>query len=234
VGVRPGQQPGLGRGDVGRAGRSLAAGALSPSRPPGRGRGAPSDVDYSRYVGLALSYRDGGYSDTDLARRHAFVVECPNFNAILGAAETALSRIAGVVGADPEGHRRRAQRITDAIVERLYDGQTRTFQVRDVRSGTLSPARCVSGLTPLILPGLPAEHVAAVMAEAESPRFGLPEQTTLPVPSYDRTAAEFDTLRYWARTDLAQRELVAAPRHAAARLPGPGRGPARRDAAPGR
>ncbi|HEY3007817.1 MAG TPA: hypothetical protein VGJ63_07085, partial [Micromonosporaceae bacterium] len=157
----------------------------------------PTDVDYSRYVGLALSYRDGGYSDTDLARRHAFVVECPNVNALLGAAEMALSQIAGVVGAVPEGHRRRAQRITEAIVERLYDGQTRTFQVRNVRSGTLSPARCVSGLTPLILPGLPAEHAAAIMAAAESPRFGLPEQTTLPVPSYDRTAPEFDTLRYW-------------------------------------
>jgi len=49
----------------------------------------------------------------------------------------------------------------------------------------------------LILPGLPAEHAAAIMAAAESPRFGLPEQTTLPVPSYDRTAPEFDTLRYW-------------------------------------
>jgi hypothetical protein len=157
----------------------------------------PTDVDYSRYVGLVLSYRDGGYSDTDLARRHAFVVECPNFNAILGAAEMALSQIAGVVEADPEVHRRRAQRITDAIVERLYDPQTRTFRVRDVRAGTLSPARCVSGLTPLILPGLPGEHAAAIMAEAESARFGLPEQTTLPAPSYDRTAADFDTLRYW-------------------------------------
>jgi hypothetical protein len=56
----------------------------------------------------------------------------------------------------------------------------------------------VSGLTPLILPGLPAGQVAAIMTEARSARFGLPDQQTgLPVPSYDRTAADFDTLRYW-------------------------------------
>ena len=95
-------------------------------------------------------------------------------------------------------HRERAQRITDAIAKHLYDPATRTFRSRDVRTRTLSPARCVSGLVPLMLPGLcPTEHAAAIMAEAASARFGLPERTGLPVPSYDRTAPDFDTLRYW-------------------------------------
>src|SRR4029453_14707386 len=44
---------------------------------------------------------------------------------------------------------------------------------------------------PLILPGLPAEHTDAIMAEVRSERFGVP------VPSYDRTAPDFYTLRYW-------------------------------------
>jgi hypothetical protein len=157
----------------------------------------PTDLDYARYLGLVLNYREGGYSDTDLAERHDFVVECPSFNAILAAAELALAQIAAVVGADPQPHRDRAQQITDAIVKHLYDPATRTFRSRDVRTGLLSPARCVNGLMPLILPGLPAEHVAAIMAEATSARFGLPEQTGLPAPSYDRTAADFDPLRYW-------------------------------------
>ena len=157
----------------------------------------PTDVDYARYVGLVLSYRDSGYSDAGLAQRHDFVVECPAFNAILGAAELALARIAEVLGGDAAAHRERARRITDAITRHLYDPETRTFRARDVRSGTLSAARCVNGLIPLILPGLPAEHAAAIVAEAKSERFGLPEQTDLPVPSYDRTAPDFDTLRYW-------------------------------------
>lgn len=157
----------------------------------------PTDADYARYVGLVVAYRDGGYSDADLAARHDFVMECPSFNAILGAAEMALAQIAGVVGADPGTHLRRAQRITDMIVARLYDPETRTFHARDVRTGTLSPARCVSGLMPLILPGLSPEYATAIMEEAGSPRFGLPDSTGMPVPSYDRTAAGFDTLRYW-------------------------------------
>jgi hypothetical protein len=157
----------------------------------------PTDVDYARYLGLVVNYRDGGYADTDLARRHAFVVECPSFNAILAAAELALAQIAGVVGADPALHRERAGRITAAISTHLFDPATRTFRARDARTRTLSPARCINGLIPLLLPGLPAEQAAAIMAEAGSPRFGLPDQTGLPVPSYDRTAPDFDTLRYW-------------------------------------
>ena len=157
----------------------------------------PTDVDYARYLGLVLNYRDGGYKDIDLAHQHDFVVECPSFNSILAAAELALVHIAGVVGADPEVHRRRAGRITEAISKHLYDPASRTFRSRDVRTRTLSPARCVSGLMPLMLPGLSTEHAAEIMAEASSARFGLPEQTGLPVPSYDRTAADFDTLRYW-------------------------------------
>jgi len=157
----------------------------------------PTDVDYARYLGLVLNYRAGDYSDTDLAQRHDFVVECPSFNSILASAELALAQIAAVVGADPQPHRERAQQITDAIVKHLYDPQTQTFRVRDVRTRTLSPVRCVNGLVPLMLPGLPAEQAAAIMVEAASERFGLPEQTGLPTPSYDRTAADFDPLRYW-------------------------------------
>lgn len=50
---------------------------------------------------------------------------------------------------------------------------------------------------PLMLPDLAPDQTEAIMAEARSARFGLPEQTLLPVPSYDRTAADFDTHRYW-------------------------------------
>ncbi|WP_306206239.1 MGH1-like glycoside hydrolase domain-containing protein [Actinoplanes sp. RD1] len=157
----------------------------------------PTDVDYARYLGLVLNYRAGDYSDHGLAKRHDFVVECPSFNAILAAAELALVHIAGVVGADPDPHLERAARITSAISRHLWDEQTRTFRARNVRTGVLSPARTVSGLVPLLLPGLPDHQAAAVMAEAASERFGLPGTTGLPVPSYDRTAPDFDTLRYW-------------------------------------
>ena len=42
---------------------------------------------------------------------------------------------------------------------RRYDERTATFRSRDVRTGVLSPARCVNGLMPLLLPDLPRDQV---------------------------------------------------------------------------
>ncbi|MFV2125658.1 trehalase family glycosidase [Micromonospora sp. LOL_013] len=155
----------------------------------------PTDEDYARFVALALAYRDGGYRDDELAARHDFVVECPTFNALLAAAEHALARIAAVIGADPAVHLDRAARITRAVDDQLWNPQTGMYHARDVRTGRLSPARCVSGLVPLILPDLPPDRVAALVATAQSHRFGL--SASMPVASYDRSAADFDPVRYW-------------------------------------
>lgn len=155
----------------------------------------PTDDDYRRYVAIALSYRSDGYRDADLRGRHPFLVECPGFNALRGAAELALARIAEVVGADPAPHRARAAAITELLVDRLYDPGTGMFHALDVRTGRLSPARCVNGLLPLVLPDLPETQVASLVSEIVSPRFGL--GAGLAVSSYDRSAADFDPLRYW-------------------------------------
>ncbi|WBB69511.1 hypothetical protein [Micromonospora sp. WMMD812] len=157
----------------------------------------PTDLDYARYVAIVASYREHGYRDDGLARWHPFLVECPLFNAAAGAAEHALARIAPLVGGDPGPHRERAARITEALVLRLYDPGTGTFQPRDLRTGRLVPARTVLGLAPLILPDLPAAQVDAVVAEACSARFGLARRMDRPLPSYDRTAPDFEPLRYW-------------------------------------
>jgi hypothetical protein len=156
----------------------------------------PTDLDYARYVGLVLTYRAERYDDHDLLNRHAFAVECPAFNSILASAELALAQIAGELGlaAEAVAHRERAQRITSAIVKRLWNPETGMFHALDVHTGKLTAARCVNGLMPLMLPDLPAEHVEAIMTEARSERFGMAE---LPAPSYDRTAPDFDTMRYW-------------------------------------
>ncbi|MEV4482969.1 MGH1-like glycoside hydrolase domain-containing protein [Micromonospora coxensis] len=157
----------------------------------------PTDLDYARYVAIVDSYRSRRYRDDTLAGRHPFLVECPLFNAALGTAEHALARIAAVVGADPGPHRERAARITEALVRRLYDPGTGTFHPRDLRTDRLVPARTVLGLMPLILPDLPARQVEAVLVEACSPRFGLATRMERPLPTHDRTAPDFEPLRYW-------------------------------------
>lgn len=157
----------------------------------------PTDQDYARYIRIAQCYRCYGYVDDGPGERYPFLVECPAFNAIQAAAEHALVDIAGVVGADPGPHRARASRLTQLLADRLFDPGTGMFHARDGYTGRLSPQRCLAGLVPLILPELPAGQVKALLAEAGSRRFGLTESMTLPLPSYDRTAADLDPVRYW-------------------------------------
>jgi hypothetical protein len=164
----------------------------------------PTDADYERYLVLAEAYRAVRYQDTVLRDGHPFIVECPAFNAIRAAAESAIARIAGAVGADPAPHRERAAAITAAIVDRLFDAGTGMCHALDVRTGERSPARYIGGLVPLILADLPGAQVTAMLEAAASPAFGLSPAAAgpalplpLPLPSYDRTAADFDPLRYW-------------------------------------
>src|SRR5690606_34582745 len=79
----------------------------------------------------------------------------------------------------------------------LYNPATGMFHALDLRTGQLCPQRYPGGFIPLILPELPDDVVKSVIAEAASPRFGLSEQMRLPLPSYDRTAADLDPVRYW-------------------------------------
>ncbi|WP_406157313.1 hypothetical protein OG806_17090 [Streptomyces sp. NBC_00882] len=158
----------------------------------------PTDLDYGRYVRLATDYRDAGYADGG----GEFAVEDPAFNALLIASEHALARIADELGAPGTARHARAERLTTALVERLWDPARGMFLCRDLRGsaqdgrGALIPERGVSGLLPLLLPGLPRDIVTAVVRTASGPHFGLGTTTRL-LPSYDLLGEAFDPHRYW-------------------------------------
>ncbi|MEU0213221.1 hypothetical protein ABZ235_35540 [Streptomyces canus] len=158
----------------------------------------PTDLDYGRYVRLATDYRDAGYADGG----GQFAVEDPAFNALLIASEHALARIADELGAPGTARHARAERLTAALVDRLWDPASGMFLCRDLRGsaqdrrGALIPERGVSGLLPLLLPGLPRDIVTAVVGTASGPHFGLGTTTRL-LPSYDLLGEAFDPHRYW-------------------------------------
>ncbi|MFL4903986.1 MGH1-like glycoside hydrolase domain-containing protein [Streptomyces sp. MMS24-I2-30] len=152
----------------------------------------PTDLDYGRYVRLATDYRDGSYADG----QGRFAVEDPAFNALLIASEHALARIACELGAAGTARRARAERLTAALVERLWDPARGMFFCRDLRGAGLIPERSVSGLVPLLLPGLPPDIAAALVRTLTGPHFGLGTATRL-VPSYDLLGEAFDPHRYW-------------------------------------
>ncbi|MGW6921372.1 MGH1-like glycoside hydrolase domain-containing protein [Streptomyces sp. NPDC054950] len=136
-----------------------------------------------------------------------FAVEDPAFNSLLIASEHALARIAYELGATGTARHARAERLTAALVERLWDPAEGMFFCRDLRggdpdpgrrplTGALVPERGVSGLVPLLLPGLPREVAAALVGTLRGPHFGLGTTTRL-APSYDLLGEAFDPHRYW-------------------------------------
>ncbi|GAA3854790.1 trehalase family glycosidase [Streptomyces lacrimifluminis] len=160
----------------------------------------PTDLDYGRYVRLATDYRDGGYRDGlgggYGAGTGEFAVEDPSFNALLIASEHALARIARELGATGTARHARAERLTAALVERLWDPAEGLFFCRDVVEGTLVPERGVSGLVPLLLPTLPRDIAATLVRTARGPHFEVGGAARL-VPSYDLLGEAFDPHRYW-------------------------------------
>nr|WP_260327307.1 trehalase family glycosidase [Streptomyces sp. TLI_185] len=152
----------------------------------------PTDLDYGRYVRLATDYRDRGYADGGAE----FAVEDPSFNALLIASEHALARIAHELGATGTARHARAERLTSAMLDRLWDPAEGMFFCRDVRGGQLIRERSVSGLVPLLLPTLPREAAAVLVRTACGPHFGLGSATRL-APSYDLLGEAFDPHRYW-------------------------------------
>ncbi|MFJ3223539.1 MGH1-like glycoside hydrolase domain-containing protein [Streptomyces sp. NPDC086783] len=152
----------------------------------------PTDLDYGRYVQLAADYRASGYDD---AAPHTFAVEDPCFNALLAVSELALARIAREVGADPVPHETRADDLTRALVSRLWDEESGLFLARDLADDRLVPERSVSGLVPLLVPGLPDHVVERLAGTLDGPRFHAGPGAL--VPSYDLTGHAFSSTRYW-------------------------------------
>ncbi|MGW2643465.1 MGH1-like glycoside hydrolase domain-containing protein [Streptomyces sp. NPDC001393] len=93
----------------------------------------PTDLDYGRYVRLAADYRDAGYADGS----GEFAVEDPAFNALLIASEHALARIAEELGAAGTARHTRAERLTQVLVDRLWDPAYGMFLCRDLRDAAL-------------------------------------------------------------------------------------------------
>ncbi|TGN79810.1 hypothetical protein E5083_09480 [Streptomyces bauhiniae] len=159
----------------------------------GQAADRPTDLDYGRYVRLATDYRATGYDDR--ATDHAFAVEDPCFNALLIASERALAAMARHLGGSGAEHEKRAQTLTDRLVERLWDEEAGLFRALDLVAGGLIEERGVTGLVPLLVPGLPAGIARRLADTVAGPHFRAPG--TGLVPSYDLSGHAFDPQRYW-------------------------------------
>jgi hypothetical protein len=157
----------------------------------------PTNEDYSRYIRLALAYRDSSYDDDWVRRDGEFLVVDPAFNALWAWSELALADMARAIDRDADGHSAEASRITAAMVDQLWHGASGLFLARDERSGRLRPERTVAGLIPLVLPALPATIVTALCATLTGKSFQAGRDAVRGVPSFDLTDPRYDPQRYW-------------------------------------
>jgi hypothetical protein len=157
----------------------------------------PTEAWYDRFVFLAREHRGHGYDDADLRGTSSFLVEEPLFNAITLWSLHALAEIAVLLGEDPAPHRQAAERVHRGLLDRLWDPAARRFMPLYLVSGRRIDARTIVSLAPLLDPDLPAEMVDAIVEELASARFFPPGIEGYGVPTYDRTAADYDARRYW-------------------------------------
>ncbi|MGW3176601.1 MGH1-like glycoside hydrolase domain-containing protein [Streptomyces sp. NPDC001153] len=141
----------------------------------------PTDLDYGRYVRLAADYRDAGYRDGTVGGNGGggaeFAVEDPAFNALLIASEHALARIAEELGAPGTARHARAERLTQVLVERLWDPASGMFLCRDLHADEPIHTRDVSARLPA--PGPPDR----LPAPSTSERVPVPDACgQLPAP----------------------------------------------------
>lgn len=149
----------------------------------------PSNAEYGKYLALAARYRDHDCDDADDA--FPFRVEDPAVSALLVRSELALADIARELGGRGD-HGERADALTGSL-ESLWHADLGSYVARDLVSGELQPYRTVSGLVPLLVPGL--THAEDVLGLLRGERFGL--GTAVLVPSADLTSGIFDVSRYW-------------------------------------
>jgi glycogen debranching enzyme len=169
--------------------------AVEPLLSPYARGPAVDGADSDRHVSLVRSMRDAGYRAEYLRDDHPFVVEDPLFNAVFLASTHALAEVAEIAGADPGPHREAAQRIHDALLDRLWDAETCCFRARDVRTGKLIPMATIGGFVPLLDPDLPPGIVRGLVELLLSARFA--GATGYPVPTCDVQSVAFDRNAYW-------------------------------------
>lgn len=150
----------------------------------------PSNAEYGKYLYLAARYRDHDCDDRDAG--YPFRLEDPAFNALWARSELALAQIARQLGLPDQSHLDNAARITEALGS-LWHEELGIYVARDRISGELQPYRTVSGLIPLLVPGLP--RADELLAQLRGEHFALGGAVL--VPSHDLTAETFDSSRYW-------------------------------------
>jgi hypothetical protein len=160
----------------------------------------PTDEDYDRYLRLVRLIKRAACDDGTIYKTHPFLMKDVLFSAILVAANEALLRIAGVVGApdwDRELIAEWARRGREGL-EACWDPDFRLYLDYDVRIGRPIRSRTIAGFAPLISGGLTAERLGELLFTFDSSDFTGNAMLRRPLPpSTSPGEKRFQPRSYW-------------------------------------
>lgn len=154
----------------------------------------PRDEDYRRYIHLVDLYASLGWDAMAMWRETPFKVADIGINAILGASEEALGRLAKRFGSEAERAEiaSRRARLAKGLAE-LWNERIGLYASRDLISGKAMDVRVSAGFLPLLTEHCPAEARQSMQQRLD----GLLKANTLPVPSTLVGEPGFEPKRYW-------------------------------------
>lgn len=119
-------------------------------------------------------------------------VESPDLNTYLVLQMEALSRMAAVIGEDPEPWAARADTLTRRMIETLWDEETGCFRAR--RNGALVDVLTPFSFFPMLTGRLPAPLCERMVALLTDPRHFW---SRYPVPTVALDDPHYDPLQMW-------------------------------------
>jgi glycogen debranching enzyme len=154
----------------------------------------PRDEDYRRYIHLVDLYASLGWEPRAMWRETPFKVADIGINAILGASEEALGRLAQRFGTPAERIEieNRAARLAKGLAG-LWNEEIGLFASRDLLTEASIPVRVSAGFLPLLTAhGAPATKKTLARQMDDILKAGI-----LPVPSTLPGETGFEPKRYW-------------------------------------
>jgi hypothetical protein len=158
----------------------------------------PVSAEYDRFASLVELFADRGYDETRIRQDCPFLVQDVLFNTLLCQAERDLAEIARILGEDHTTFERRADCVTQAVNEKLWNEEHTTYLDFDLVANRPIHAYVAANFLPLY-GGIPDEGRAQhLVRHLKHGGFGLAEEEgVIPVPSYDRYGFGFSPVRYW-------------------------------------
>lgn len=160
----------------------------------------PTDAEYDRFLWLLETLKKARYDEAGIYESHPFLVKDVLFSAILVAANEALFKIAGVVGAPDEDREQIADWVQTGrdSLGALCDPGSGLCVDYDVRAQETVTVRTIAGFAPLIAGGLGRDRLETILRTLDSPAFaGHPDLRWPLPPSVCPDEPGFHPRSYW-------------------------------------